>query len=128
MKQEAPLPLQWFMKLNLIHFKPWVLRGIENYGDVINGRFDIEHNGGRQVLSFANRLDTDTFAGFEVIDNQIQENVIVFHPSFQVPKTKWNIIQNEYADFYEFMQLEILPTMKEWLAEDDIKDDINPIY
>ena len=119
MENALPAGYQWFMKLKLTYFIPWNLGSFEHY-QAINQRFAIESNTPRKVMTFANHQGMDTFAGFEVVGEDITEKVIVFHPSFQTNIAGWNIIEAIYNDFFAFIQQRVLPDMQDWIQDDDI--------
>lgn len=122
MNYEIPNSYYWFTKLNLTKFIPWNFETEINPKSSINEQFEIECEQNRQVITFGRRQDMDTFAGFEVVDGKITENVIVFHPSFQQNVKGWSIIESEFSDFFEFMQKQVLPEMKDWIQDDDVND------
>ena len=64
----------------------------------------------------------DTYVGFEIVNGNVTENIIVFHPSFGQNVKGWNIIETEHSDFFEFMKNRVLPEMREWITEDDVND------
>lgn len=119
---EIPNSYSWFVKLKLTKFIPWHFDEVLNSNSIGNERFKIENNSNREVLTFGKRQDMDTFAGFEIKNGKVCENIIVFHPSFQKNTFDWNIIENEYLDFFEFMKNEVLTEMKEWIINDEIED------
>jgi len=118
-----PLSFHWFSKLNLTRFIPWHFDSELNLDPnrSINQRFRKECKN-REVITFGHRQDQDTFAGFEIINQTIQEKVLVFHPSFGENVDGWNIVEAEYSNFFEFLKKEVLPTMEEWIEEDDVED------
>jgi hypothetical protein len=122
--KEIPHSYRWFSKLKLLKFIPWHIYGELNLDDSISKQFKLETKN-REVVTFANRQDQDTYAGFEIIDGNITEKILIFHPSFQTNVEGWNIVENEYSDFFEFLKLEVLPEMKEWIETDDVEDYIN---
>jgi hypothetical protein len=122
MEIEIPNSYNWFVKLKLTTFIPWHFEEVLKLNSIGNERFKIENNSNREVLTFGKRQDMDTFAGFEIINGKICENVIVFHPSFQKNTSDWNIIENEYLDLFEFIKNQVLKEMKEWIIDDAIED------
>ncbi|RXR31248.1 hypothetical protein EQG68_10195 [Flavobacterium piscinae] len=115
---EIPTSYIWFLKLKLTKFIPWQFDIELNLNSVINQRFKEEHSLNREVLTFGKRQDMDTFAGFEIKNGKVCENVVVFHLSFQKNTSDWNIIENEYSDFFEFIQNKVLPEMKECIKDE----------
>lgn len=124
MNYEIPNSYNWFAKLNLTKFIPWNFETEINFDSSINERFKIECEDTRQVITFGRRQDMDTFAGFEIVNGNVTEKIIVFHPSFQQNVKGWNIIESEFSDFFDFMQKLVLPEMKDWIQEDDVNDHI----
>ena len=86
---EIPNSYNWFVKLKLTKFIPWHFDEVLNSNSIGNERFKIENNSNREVLTFGNRQDMDTFVGFEIKNGKVCENVIVFHPSFQKNTSDW---------------------------------------
>lgn len=122
MNYEIPNSYNWFAKLNLTQFIPWNFESEINSNSSINEQFKIECGQNRNVLTFGRRQGMDTFVGFEILDEKVTEKIIVFHPSFGQNVKGWDIIESEYSDFFEFMQRQVLPDMKEWIPEDDVND------
>ncbi|MGX7668749.1 hypothetical protein [Flavobacterium pedocola] len=122
MDTETPNAYNWFAKLKLTKFIPWHFDETLTLDSIGNERFAIENNANRKVQTFGKRQDMDTFAGFEIKNGKVCENVIVFHPSFQKNTSDWDIIENEYSDFFEFMKNQVLPDMKEWIVDDNVED------
>jgi len=119
---EIPNSYNWFAKLKLTQFIPWNLESEIEMDSSINEQFKIECEQDREVLTFGRRQDMDTFAGFEIVDGKVAENIIVFHPSFGQNVKGWGIIESEHSDFFEFMQKRVLPEMKEWIPLDDVEE------
>ncbi|WP_026711318.1 hypothetical protein [Flavobacterium filum] len=117
---EIPNSYIWFIKLKLTKFIPWQFDVELNLNSISNQRFKEEHGLNREVLTFGRRQDMDTFAGFEIKDGNVCENVIVFHLTFQKNTLDWNIIENEYSDFFEFIRNQVLPEMKDWIKDEEI--------
>ena len=122
MEVEIPNSYKLFVKLKLTKFIPWHFDEVLKLNSIGNERFKIENNSNREVLTFGNRQDMDTFAGFEIKNDKVCDNVIVFHPSFQKNTSDWNIIENEYSDLFEFIRNQVLTEMKEWIIDDEIED------
>jgi hypothetical protein len=116
-----PISYLWFLKSNSTHFVPWDLTGESDRYQTLNNLFVKEHNEARQVESFGSRQDIDTYCGFEVIDGEVKDKVIVFHPSWQNPKPR-NIILAEYDNIFDFIKLHVLAEMQEWIKVDDITE------
>jgi hypothetical protein len=79
--------------------------------------FSNETLSGRSLKTFGCRQDIDTYCGFEIINNVVQENVIVFHPSFQGKSENWEIIEAEYTDFNQFFKSQVLFDIKDFLLD-----------
>ena len=118
--KEIPNSYNWFIKLNLKKFIPWHFKDDLDFFTSFNSQFKKECPK-REVLTFASRQDMDTFAGFEILDGKTTEKVIEFHLTFN-NNSDWNIIEAEYEDLFEFLRKSVLPTMKEWILDDDIED------
>ena len=122
MEIQIPNSYNWFVKLKLIKFIPWHFEEILKLNSIGNESFRIENNSNREVLTFGRRQDMDTFAGFEIINEKVCKNLIVFHPSFRKNTSDWDIIENEYSDLFEFIKNQVLTEMKEWIIDDEIED------
>ena len=83
MEVEIPYSYNWFVKLKLTKFIPWHFDEVLKLNSIANERFKIENNSNREVLTFGNRQDMDTFAGFEIINGKVCENIIVFIHHFK---------------------------------------------
>ncbi|MCR9174117.1 MAG: hypothetical protein NXI10_16575, partial [bacterium] len=102
MERKLPSAYYWFNKLNTTRFVPWSIDGEETRYETLNKLFREEHNEEREVQVFGSRQDMDTYCGFEEVNGEIQENIIVFHPSWQGGSKSKNIIQAEYNDIFDF--------------------------
>ncbi len=122
MINNLPNSYTWFSKLNLNRFIPWHFNSISNQYDFANEAFRKETIDDMKIFTFGHRQDMDTFAGFEIIENSITERVIVFHPSFQQNIKDWSIIESEHEDFFDFIEMVVLPDMKAWIVDDDVED------
>lgn len=120
MERKLPEEYYWFSKLNNTRFIPWNLDGEKNRFQTLNKLFEKEHNENRYIESFGSRQDMDTYCGFEVINGIVQQNVIVFHPSWQNGKP-FDTIEREHKDIFDFLRNQVLPEMKEWISEDEIE-------
>ena len=87
-----------------------------------NTQFEKETNEKRKIQVFGKRQVMDTFAAFEVVNNKIQDNIIVFQPSFGTSVSNWNIISSEHPCFFDFMKEVVLTDMEDWIKDDDIND------
>ncbi|WP_196140653.1 hypothetical protein [Aliikangiella sp. G2MR2-5] len=121
--QDWPNSLRWFLVQNLQSFTPWHFLEKEEEFRSASKAFANEDVKGRDVFVFASRQDCDDFAGLEVIDGIVGENVIYFHPTFNSSSDKkWDIVCEEYEDVFEFVAKTVLPDMKEWASCDDADD------
>lgn len=118
MELEIPKSYKWFVREQLTKFVPWHFYETLELKSDINERFKIEDNSNREVLTFGHRQDMDTYAGFEIINGKVCENIIVFHPSFQKNTADWSIIENEYLDFIQFMRNQVLQDVNEWIEDE----------
>jgi len=121
---ELPNNLRWFLVQKSISFIPWHIeekpRGLSN----VFKSEDIEQ---REVFVFAYRQDCDDLAGFLVIDGEITDQVIYFHPSYTSnPKAQresdWSIVTGEYNDIFEFFAAVVVSDMREWALTDDAEE------
>ena len=118
MELEIPKSYKLFLKEQSTKFVPWHFYEILELKSDINERFKMEDNSNREILTFAYRQDMETYAGFEIINGKIRENVIVFHPTFQKNSPDWNIIESEHLDFIQFMKNQVLQDVKEWIDDE----------
>lgn len=121
MNSNYPTPYLWFSKLNITKFIPWHIEPQLSEKHFANKRFSIEAKN-REVITFASRQDMDTFAGFEIKNGIIQENVLVFHLSFGSNNDEWNVVKKEHQNFFSFIKETVLPDMEEWITADDVED------
>ena len=119
--KDIPNAFDWFVKLKLLRFIPWHIKDNLEHFSSFNVQFKKEYPE-KEVATFANRQDMDTFAGFEIVEGKITERIITFHLTFGSYNSNRNIIEAEYEDFFEFMEKDVLPTMKEWIQDDDVED------
>jgi hypothetical protein len=119
MQKNLPTSYRWFLTLGLTNFVPWEFVWLDKYV-LINERFVIETALPTRVATFASHQGMDTFAGFEIIGEELTEKVIVFHPTFQTNVAGWNIIEARYVDIFAFVRERVLPDMQEWLQDEDV--------
>jgi hypothetical protein len=118
-----PNALRWLLVHDLHQFRPWQLfRQPDEYSSAARA-FEREDVSRGKVLAFASRQDCDDFAGLEIVDGQVTQKVICFHPVFgsataDSPRT-WNIVQETHEDVFEFLSRRVLLDMKEWASTAD---------
>ena len=68
------------------------------------------------VLVFARRQDNGDFAGLEVVEGQLIDQVICFHPMSMTGSSErnWNVVNAIYTDIFEFVAQKVVPDMKQW--------------
>lgn len=119
--QSCPLSFRWVIAQGNLNYKPWYIVEDWQKKNFADNAFKLENIEKRSVLTFAYRQDQDDFAGFEIINGKVTENIIYFHPSFNNEKNK-NLIIKEFHNFFKFMSDVIIPDMQEWCSEDDFED------
>ncbi len=79
-----------------------------------------------EVFVFACRQDCDDFAGLELLDGEITDKVIYFHPVFgdssQPSPRTWNIVIDVYANVFDFVAQRVIPDMQDWALVEDASD------
>ncbi|MDJ1483745.1 hypothetical protein QNI16_24815 [Cytophagaceae bacterium YF14B1] len=118
-----PNAFRWFVGQNLVSFEPWHFCSQLDEFTFATQRFQLENPAKRELITILRRHDRDDFAGFEIKDNQICENVIYYHPSFH--NTQWNIICGEYKNLFAFVQKVVLPDMEEWTSTENAEEYFN---
>jgi hypothetical protein len=121
-----PNALRWFLAQGLFSFTPWhFVRKADEMAFAANafGREDVSH---REVFVFARRQDCDDFAGLELVDGNITNKVLCFHPVFAdsskpSPRT-WQIVSATYEDVFEFVGQRVAPDMRDWALTEDAAD------
>ena len=123
-KSNWPNALRWFLVQNLESFTPWHF--IENEGDFefAANAFQRESLGDSRIFVFARRQDNDQFAGLEIVDGNITDKVIVFHPSFSTSSNEkhWDIVNQVFGDVFEFVSEQVIPDMKMWALTEDASE------
>ena len=114
-----PLAFRWFASLGLLWFKPWDFAYDISPQRNVRRAFRIESGGKRDVIPFASRQDNDDMAGFEVIDGQVTDRVIAFHPSW-TEKRNHCLIDREFDDLWMFVSQQVIDDMKDWASEEDL--------
>jgi hypothetical protein len=118
-----PLQYRWLRANGIKQFVPWYFIN-EKEGEFASRQFSIECPQPRMVLTFARRQDRDDFAGFEIINNVVNDRVINFHPAFS-KKKELGLISGEYPDILAFLTHVVLPDTAEWASEEDLIDILN---
>ena len=116
-----PLSFRWFVAQGLVHFQPWFIFDDLTKGAIARKAFKAENVQGRDVVPITHRQDCDDFAGFEIRDNVILENIIYFHPAFNY-KLNTGIVTSEHDTFWLFIREVIVPDMEDWASEEDLED------
>lgn len=123
-KSNWPNALRWFLVQNLESFTPWHF--LENEGDFefAANAFQRESLGDSCIFVFARRQDNDQFAGLEIVDGNITDKVIVFHPSFSTSSNEkhWDIVNQVFGDVFEFVSEQVIPDMKMWALTEDASE------
>ncbi|MGF1733579.1 hypothetical protein [Photobacterium kasasachensis] len=119
-----PNALRWFLVQNSMHFCPWHFLSEPSEFESAANAFANEDINKRKLFVFASRQDNDDFAGLEIVNGQITDTVIVFHPSFSSNKSErsWNIVDAEFEDVFEFVSNHVIPDMKDWAFTEDAAD------
>ena len=123
-----PNALRWFLAQELTSFTPWHFIKEPNDMEFAARAFKREDINRGEVFVFARRQDCDDFAGLEVVDGDITNKVLYFHPVFgsgtsdsSSPRT-WNIICATFDDVFEFVAKQVVPDMKDWALVEDAND------
>ena len=123
-KSNWPNALRWFLVQNLESFTPWHF--LENEGDFefAANAFQRESLGNSRIFVFARRQDNDQFAGLEIVDGNITDKVIVFHPSFSTSSNEkhWDIVNQVFGDVFDFVSEQVIPDMKMWALTEDASE------
>ncbi|GAA6132962.1 hypothetical protein [Halopseudomonas sabulinigri] len=119
-----PNALRWLLVQNLHSFVPWHLMESPEEFQFAAKAFEREDINNRKVFVFASRQDNDDFAGLEIVDGEIQDNVIYFHPTFSSSgqNNSWNIVNEEFVDVFEFVSKQVVDDMKDWAISEDAND------
>ena len=120
-----PNALRWFLVQELTSFTPWHFITEPDELTGVAQTFHREDVYDGHVFVFARRQDCDDFAGLEVVEGQITDRVIQFHPTFSPslpsPK-KWHITIQTFEDIFEFISSCVIPDMKDWAVVEDASD------
>jgi hypothetical protein len=116
-----PNALRWFLVQNTQNFCPWYFLSKPAEFEFAAQAFANEDTKNRKVFVFARRQDNDAFAGLEIINDQISDSVLVFHPCFNSGESdrSWDIVDSEFNDVFEFLSSKIVPDMKDWALTED---------
>ena len=126
--QRWPNALRWFLYQNLNSFTPWHLIQDPSECDFAAKAFHREDVSNGEVFVFARRQDCDDFAGFEIINGELTDKVIHFHPVFSSGSSNpssernWNIVCGVFDDVFEFIAKQVIPDMKDWALVEDAAD------
>ena len=125
-KIEASWPnaLRWFLVQNLQSFTPWHFIDEPLEFEFASKAFRREDVSNGEVFVFASRQDNDDFAGIEIIDGKLTDKVLYFHPVFgsSTSDRSWNIVNEVFEDFFEFVAKRVIPDMKDWALDEDAND------
>ena len=123
-KSNWPNALRWFLVQNLESFTPWHF--LENEGDFefAANAFQRESLSDSRIFVFASREDNDHFAGLEIVDGNITDKVIVFHPSFSAHSNEknWDIVNQVFGDVFDLVSELVIPDMKMWALTEDASE------
>jgi hypothetical protein len=115
-----PNSFRWFVGQGLMTFTPWYFCNLLNDFEFVSKAFLKEDLKEREIMTILRRQDRDDFAGFEIKDGEIQENIIYFHPTFG--RTKSNIELGNYNNLFDFIRLIAINDMEEWASTEDFED------
>lgn len=125
--QRMPNAYRWFIGQGLMSFTPWHFESELKEDSSIARQFEIETQSDRSIIIIMRRQDCDDFAGLEIIDDKVCDNVIHFHPAFD-GNPDHEIIKGEYENLFEFFKEIVLNDFEEWTLTDDFenwKEDFN---
>lgn len=117
---QPPLSYRWLRANRILHLIPWHFID-EEEGRLASERFRVEHPEGWILYTFARREDCDDFAGFRVIDGNVTEQVVYFHPSFAKGFNE-HIVSNSYPDLWAFFREVVIPDSATWYTDFDVQD------
>lgn len=116
-----PKALSCFLQQKLDSLPPWkILDGDAQYEYFTETtREDGVQKG--TVIVFAKRYDNGDFAGLEVADGKILDQVICFHPLSMTGGTErnWNVVNAIYEDIFEFVAQKVISDMKTLAMSDE---------
>jgi hypothetical protein len=122
MKIQAPLSYRWLRANGVTRLVPWHFID-ETEGHKASLEFATEHPGGGGLWTFARRQDRDDFAGFKIVDGQVTDEVVYYHPSFQGGPNP-HIISGTYPDLWAFLRDVVLLDTATWFTDEEDIDDI----
>lgn len=115
-QQVWPKALQCFLGENLNRMPPWEI--LDSKSQYEYHTETVRENGIDKgtILVFAKRQDNNDFAGLEVRDGQLIDQVICFHAISMLGNSarNWNVVNAIYADIFEFVAHKVIPDMKQW--------------
>ena len=121
MSLQPPLSYRWLRANGVTRLVPWHFID-ETEGHKASLQFAREHPGGGKLWTFARRQDCDDFAGFRIVDGQVTDEVIYYHPSFQGGPNSY-IISGTYPDLWTFLLEVVVSDTATWFTdEEDIHD------
>ncbi|HYG06912.1 MAG TPA: hypothetical protein VD865_10965 [Stenotrophomonas sp.] len=121
-----PNALRWFLSQGLTKLTPWHFFSDASDYAFASRAFQREDVSGGEVFVFAGRQDCDDFAGLLVVNGEITDQVVYFHPVFsdskQASPRTWNIVSDVYEDVFDFVRVRVFSDMKDWSLAEDAAD------
>jgi len=120
---KLPIQYRWLKAHNFKGFRPW------SFVDPLNSeslRKEYQLETGKDMIPFAVRQDNDDIAGFETIDNKIQNKVLTVHLTWSSKLEREgypSIIES--VNVFEWLQNVVIPETMEWIDEDELDDMLN---
>ncbi|WP_196887897.1 hypothetical protein [Aureivirga sp. CE67] len=117
---KLPIAYRWLKAHNFEGLRPW------NFIDPLNSdnlRKEYKLETGKDIIPFARRQDNDTFAGFEIVNDEIRDIVITVHLTWSSKMEPDPFPSSEISkDIFKWLEEIVFPDTKEWIDEEELRD------
>jgi hypothetical protein len=116
---KLPLEYRWLKFHGFNGFRPWHL--IEDPGSK-SLRLEYQVETGKDFYPFAHRQDCDEFAGFVVVDNEIQRAVVVVHLTWSRSREVEGFPTcKEFKSMFHWLKEVVIVDTYEWMSEEELE-------
>ena len=121
---KLPIEYRWLKAHNFEGLRPWYFIDPFNSGGL---RKEYQLETGKDIIPFARRQDNDDIAGFEIIDNEIQNKVITVHLTWSSKMEREGYPNlKDSIDIFKWLENIVIPETKDWINEEELNDIVNP--
>ncbi|WP_211093462.1 hypothetical protein, partial [Flammeovirga agarivorans] len=117
---KLPIEYRWLKAHSFEGLRPWYFVD-PSKSEGLRKEYQLET--GKDIIPIARRQDNDEFAGFEIIDNEIQNKVLTVHLTWSSKLERANYPSiTESKSIFKWLEQVVIPETIDWINEDELED------